>query len=124
RRLLLERESMQVELSREQRELQQRQASLEDAQAALQKAQADLLDQQRAILEERLAVEQAMQSLGRHHASQSAESIQSARQKLAEHYRRMKESLQTPKSELLEIAKQLETRETAVAEDRDALQDS
>lgn len=122
RRLLLERESMQQELARERSDFQRRQASLEDTQAALQKTQAELADQQRAILEERLAIEQVMQSLGRHPAVHSGEAIASARQKLAEQYRWMKEGLQKQKSELLEIAKQLDAREHLIAEDREGLQ--
>jgi hypothetical protein len=122
RRLLLERETMQQELSRERSDLTRRQAALEDAQAALQKTQTELSDQQRAILEERLAVEQVMQALGRQGANQNGEALASARQKLAEHYRWMKESLQTQKSELLEIARQLDAREHLIAEDREGLQ--
>lgn len=122
RRLLLERETMQQELSRERTDLGKRQVALEDAQAALQKTQTELGEQQQSILEERLAVEQVMQALGRHPGAQSGEAMASARQKLAEHYRWMKESLQTQKSELLEIAKQLEAREHLIAEDREGLQ--
>lgn len=122
RRLLLEREAMQQELSRGRADLEERQVALEDAQAALQKTQTELAEQQQAILEERLAVEQVMQVLGRHPGTQRGEAIASARQKLAEHYRWMKESLQTQKSELLEIAKQLKAREHLIAEDREGLQ--
>jgi hypothetical protein len=122
RRLLLERESMQMELNRERSDLARRQQSLEDGRAAIQKAKSELADQQRAILEERLAVEQTYQALSRHDADASAEAVATARRKLAEQYRWVKESLQTQKSELLEIARQLDAREHLLAEDRDGLQ--